>query len=88
MTVHWNDGTTTELTDVAASQTITVSAPAPICPGDADGDDTVDLNDLNFVLANWGTTVDPGTNGDVDGNGTIDLGDLNTVLGNWGQSCG
>ncbi len=57
------------------------------CPGDATGDGTTDLADLNLVLANWQTSVPVGTGGDVDFDGDVDLGDLNVVLANWQQSC-
>jgi predicted outer membrane repeat protein len=54
------------------------------CPGDADASGTVDLADLNLVLANFG-----GANpeGDVSGDGLVDLTDLNLVLANFGSSC-
>ena len=57
------------------------------CDGDADGDNTVTLNDLNIVLFNFGSTVTPGTNGDVDGDGNVTLNDLNIVLFNFGLDC-
>ncbi len=56
-------------------------------PGDADGNGSVDFDDLNEVLANWGTSVTPGLNGDVNGDGVVDFDDLNEVLANWGASC-
>ncbi|MFG0291744.1 MAG: hypothetical protein ACF8MJ_01170 [Phycisphaerales bacterium JB050] len=54
------------------------------CPGDANGDQAVDLADLNLVLANFGTAT---SNGDVTGDGNVDLADLNLVLANFGTSC-
>jgi hypothetical protein len=57
------------------------------CPGDANGDNAVDLADLNTVLGAFGTAVAPGTGADFDGNGMVDLADLNLVLGNFGTSC-
>lgn len=59
------------------------SCEAP-CDGDVTGDDSVDLADLNLVLANFGTTTDEG---DATGNGEVDLEDLNLVLANFGSSC-
>ena len=60
----------------------------PSCPGDANGSGTVDFDDLNLILGNWGTA---GPDGDVapapDGNGTVDFDDLNLVLGNWNATC-
>lgn len=55
----------------------------PACAGDADGDGSVNLTDLNAVLAQFGT-VAPGQTGDFDGNGIVDLADLNTILMNFG----
>ena len=54
------------------------------CDGDANSDQTVDLADLNLVLANFGTASN---DGDVDGSGSVDLADLNLVLANFGTSC-
>ncbi|MFI4854814.1 MAG: hypothetical protein ACIAQF_07550 [Phycisphaerales bacterium JB065] len=54
------------------------------CVGDANGDNSVDLADLNLVLANFGSAT---SNGDVDGSGTVDLADLNLVLANFGKNC-
>lgn len=58
------------------------------CPGDADGDNTVGLTDLNFVLFNFGQHVGAGVCcGDVDGDGFVTLADLNLVLFNFGSDC-
>lgn len=56
----------------------------PACPGDSNGDNVVDFNDLNDVLSNWNT---PGPIGDVDGSGFVDFDDLNLVLANWSTVC-
>ena len=53
----------------------------PVLPGDADGNGTVDLADLNIVLGSFGLDV---PEGDVDGSGAVDLLDLNIVLANFG----
>ena len=53
------------------------------CPGDATGDNIVDLTDLNLVLANFGVSA----GGDVTGDGNTDLADLNIVLANFGTDC-
>ncbi len=53
----------------------------PLCPGDATGDGSVNLADLNLVLANFGSA---GPQGDVNGSGSVDLADLNLVLANFG----
>jgi len=54
------------------------------CPGDADGDGSVDLDDLNLVLTNFGSSVEIGQSGDLDCNGVVDLDDLNEVLASFG----
>ncbi|MFG0293970.1 MAG: hypothetical protein ACF8MJ_12565 [Phycisphaerales bacterium JB050] len=74
----------------AQPYTLTITGPALIevagseCPGDATGDDAVDLADLNLVLTNFGNT---GESGDVTGDGQVDLADLNLVLANFGTGC-
>lgn len=52
--------------------------------GDANSDQTVDLDDLDLVLANFGQQSSVG---DLDCNGTVNLDDLDIVLANFGQSC-
>lgn len=59
----------------------------PDCPGDVVANGSVDLADLNLVLANFGTSVDPGTSGDANHDGEVDLADLNMVLANFGVEC-
>lgn len=58
------------------------------CPGDLDRDGTVDVDDLNLVLSNWGTQVGQCGPGDANGDGVVNVDDLNLVLSNWGESCG
>lgn len=54
------------------------------CQGDINADGTVDLADLNLVLANFGTAT---SSGDANGDGQVNLADLNIVLGNFGTDC-
>ncbi len=49
-------------------------------------DGRVDLNDLNIVLNNLGTSATSWSSGNFDGAATIDLTDLNSVLNNLGLS--
>ncbi len=56
----------------------------PPCPADLTGDNTVNLADLNLVLANFGTTT---PDGDTNNDGVVDLADLNAVLAAFGQLC-
>jgi len=56
------------------------------CPGDVDGDNDVDLQDLATLLANFGSSG--GTfPGDLDNDGDVDLQDLATLLAAFGQPC-
>lgn len=58
------------------------------CPGDANGDNTVNFADLNTVLSNFGLSGAPGsTPGDVTGDGIVNFADLNMVLSNFGLAC-
>jgi len=91
VTYYWkvtafNDAGQTSSTPAISTFTTFASDPEP-CEGDADGNGIVDLNDLNLVLTNFGSTVVPGTNGDVNDDGLVDLNDLNLVLTNFGVSC-
>ena len=54
------------------------------CPADATGDGTVDLADLNLVLANFGQST---SDGDTNDDGNVDLADLNAVLAEFGSAC-
>ncbi|MFG0292074.1 MAG: PEP-CTERM sorting domain-containing protein [Phycisphaerales bacterium JB050] len=63
---------------------ITITPLAPACPADVDGSNSVDLADLNIVLANFGQATD---SGDTNGDGTVDLADLNAVLAAFGTNC-
>ncbi len=52
--------------------------------GDADGSNTVDILDLNLVLANFGEQGTEGRPGDLDGDGQVALADLNLTLTSFG----
>ncbi len=53
-------------------------------PADVTGDGAVNLEDLNLVLAGFGTATD---GGDATGDGLVDLEDLNAVLAAFGAAC-
>jgi murein tripeptide amidase MpaA len=53
------------------------------CPADVAGDDgLVNVNDLLFVIADWGQSGSPA---DINGNGHVDVGDLLMVIADWGS---
>ncbi len=54
------------------------------CPADTNGDGSVNLADLNLVLANFGQTTGVG---DTNADGVVNLADLNAVLAGFGLSC-
>ncbi|MCH2149119.1 MAG: hypothetical protein MK095_06760 [Phycisphaerales bacterium] len=52
------------------------------CIADVVGDDgLVNVNDLLFVIADWGQSGSPA---DIDGSGQVDVGDLLLVIADWG----
>jgi hypothetical protein len=59
-----------------------------LLPGDANGDGTVDINDLTIVLAHYGQTGTSWASGEFTGDGTVDINDLTVVLANYGGSYG
>lgn len=58
-------------------------APA-FCPGDADGNGTVNFADITAVLGNFGLA---GPVGDADNNGSVNFADITAVLANFGVPC-
>ena len=57
------------------------------CPGDVNGDQRIDLTDLNIILGKFGQATAAGAPGDFDNSGAFDLPDLNAVLGAFGNDC-
>ncbi len=58
------------------------------CPGDLDGDQTVDISDLAILLDAYGQGADQaGAEVDVQPNGRIDLSDLAALLTLFGNTC-
>ncbi|MBL0921691.1 MAG: hypothetical protein IBJ10_06130 [Phycisphaerales bacterium] len=56
------------------------------CPGDFNGDGSVDFGDLNLLLGNYNTSG-PGLAGDFDGDGDVDFADLNALLAVFNTPC-
>ena len=58
-------------------------------PGDANGDNKVDINDLTIVLTNYNTTTGMNwSTGDFNNDGKVDINDLTVVLTAYGHSAG
>lgn len=55
------------------------------CPGDADQNGVVDIDDILEVFIAWGDP-NPGS-ADLDGSGTVDAKDLCLVIDNWNRTC-
>ncbi|HRP61749.1 MAG TPA: hypothetical protein PK400_00470, partial [Phycisphaerales bacterium] len=56
--------------------------PAPACPADLNGSNTVDVQDLLILLGAWGPCA--GCPADLNGSNTVDVQDLLILLGAWG----
>ena len=52
------------------------------CPADISGDQVVDINDLLFLLQQWGSVGD--TASDIDTSGVVDVDDMAHLIGEWG----
>ncbi len=58
------------------------------CDGDPNGDFTVDVNDISYVLFRLGDPCPaPGCDGDANGDGTVDVNDISYVLFRLGNPC-
>jgi hypothetical protein len=58
------------------------------CCGDLDGDNDVDLADLQILLAHYGMMSGASyEDGDLDSDGDMDLGDLQALLALYGTLC-
>lgn len=58
-----------------------------ICPGDANGDNQVNILDLSVQAAHYWQTVEPGTNGDVNRDGTVNMLDLVLTASHYQSVC-
>jgi len=67
--------------DNAVSKTVAVKIAVL---GDADLSGSVDFNDLNYVVGDYGMTGAHWSDGDFNYDGTVDFSDLNYVIGNYG----
>ncbi|HBS28357.1 MAG TPA: hypothetical protein DEB06_02650 [Phycisphaerales bacterium] len=58
----------------------------PYCLGDANGDLTVDFDDISTVLSEW-LEGPSAPLGDADADGFVDFSDITMVLVRWGSTC-
>lgn len=65
----------------------TPPTPPPPCPGDINGDRTVNTSDLLVMLGSFGQSVAPGTSGDLNSDGVVNTLDLTALLGAFGSTC-
>ncbi|MCA9305696.1 MAG: hypothetical protein R3B46_01170 [Phycisphaerales bacterium] len=84
-----NDHSQIVLVDASAfPQVGYLLTPIPDCPGDANGDNRVDVDDIEAVLSAWASVVPVGTGADLAGlDGYVNIDDLNAVLSGWGSDC-
>ncbi|MBN4060252.1 CRTAC1 family protein [Planctomycetaceae bacterium AH-315-I19] len=75
--IEWSNGTASVLNDVPINQTMTITANYP---GDANGDDLVNFDDLVSVIMDLGAGNTPN---DLDGNGAVEFNDAIFALFNW-----
>ena len=75
--VTWTDGGGNEFDD-------TCPGTGEPCPGDADGDGVVGVNDVLDVIGNYGSSDG---SGDANGDGVCDVNDVLTVVANFGSTC-
>lgn len=66
---------------------IRLIVPPPACPGDANGDLTVDGADLSVLLGQFGLGVAAGSGADFNGDGVVNGADLSVLLGGFGSDC-
>ena len=93
--LRWTMGTTDSGTtypgwNVDDVEIWAVGAPPAECPEDLNGDDTVNLADLQLLLAAYGSQSGDGNwnaDADFDESGTIDLADLQQLLAVYGSTC-
>lgn len=78
-----NSVTDAAVDDILVTRFVCTSLP-PACPGDANGDGMVGLEDIALLIQQWGTA---GPEGDLDQDGLVDLPDVAIVIMHWGETC-
>lgn len=57
------------------------------CPGDANGDNVVNILDLSLTVSNIGKGTAPYAYGDVNGDSIVTQADLDLEAANYGRTC-
>jgi hypothetical protein len=78
------DGTLTDTNANGVPDCCDAGVSCDPCPGDLNASNTVDAEDLAYVLFAWGTDGGKTPEADIDRSGTVDANDLSVVLGSWG----
>lgn len=73
--------------DVRVDEVSCLVAP-PLCPGDINGDNRVDLDDFSVLAVNFGASPATREQGDLDGNNVVDLDDFSALAVGFGTVCG
>jgi len=79
-------GTNASFITQADIDAVAALVPPEPCPGDLDGNGSIDSTDLNLVLSTFGCTGGSCA-GDADGDGDTDSVDLNIILSVFGSAC-
>lgn len=66
-----------QVDNVRVYQSVVSCTPPPGCDGDADGNNTVDIDDITFIVLRLGEMGGPA---DVDGSGVVDIDDITYVV--------
>ena len=66
---------------------VSKASASPICPGDANGDNVVNILDLSLTVSNLYKGTAPYQYGDVNGDMIVTQADLDLELANYGRQC-
>lgn len=79
------DKATAPASTTSTGITVRVNTPPQKLPGDTNGDNKVNIFDLNAVLANWNKTNATLAQGNLNGDSIVNIFDLSMVLSNWSE---
>lgn len=85
LTTKAYDGATPANITTSSAVSVTVSNTGTPKPGDANGDNTINILDLSVLASNYGQSGRTRAQGDFDGNGLVNILDLSILASNWGK---